>query len=110
MISMNNANCEMKMPTHYVDMSQTELKFDGGWSWGKFLTAVAIAGVAIVAIGGALAIGGVVATSGALAASGLYTIGAGVAIGVGGLTALLVVTAPEAKNDKMWYSESSGPA
>jgi len=107
---MNNANCEMKMPTHYVDMSQTELKFDGGWSWGKFLTAVAIAGVAIVAIGGALAIGGVVATSGALAASGLYTIGAGVAIGVGGLTALLVVTAPEAKNDKMWYSESSGPA
>lgn len=25
----------MRMPTNYVDMSATDMQFDGSWSWGS---------------------------------------------------------------------------
>lgn len=100
---MNDADCEMIMPTHYVDMSQTELKYDGGWNWGKFLTISAIAGLGIIALGGAGAVSGVVLKSGVLARAGLFAIGGGTVVTLGSLGTLLGTSSPDDE------SRSSGP-
>jgi len=34
----------MRMPTNYVDMSATDMQFDGSWSWGKFWNAMVVGG------------------------------------------------------------------
>ena len=104
MIAVNNADCEMKMPARYVDMPKTELVYDGGWSWSKFCTIAAIAGLGVVALGGAGVVSGVVLRSGVLARAGLYAIGAGTLTTVGSLGGLLGTSSPDDE------SKSSGPA
>ena len=74
---MTYADKGMKMPTNYVDMSESEMEFDGGWSWGKFFAAVAIVGAAIACCGVAGVLVGAIAGSTALIA------GSGVAVGIG---------------------------
>ncbi len=101
---MNDADCEMKMPARYVDMPETELAYDGGWSWSKFCTIAAIAGLGIVALGGAGTVSGVLLKSGVLARAGLYAIGAGTLTTLGGLGGLLGTSSPDDE------PKSSGPA
>ena len=48
----------MRMPTNYVDMSATDMQFDGSWSWGKFWNAMAFVGAAVMVVGGCLMAGG----------------------------------------------------
>lgn len=75
------ATKEMKMPAHYVDMNEKELEFAGSWSWKKFFVGMAIAGVALCALGA-----GTFLVASALAASTAMTVG-GVALTAGfGLT------------------------
>ncbi len=74
---MNNAAYAMKMPTNYVEMTSTDLEYDGGWSWKKFFVGVAIVG-GIVALGGiGVAIGGLAAVNMAVFAGGMTALGAG---------------------------------
>jgi len=74
---MDNATHGMKLPTNYVDMSETDMQFDGGWSWKKFFVGVAIVG-GIVALGGiGVAIGGLAAVNMAVFAGGMTALGAG---------------------------------
>lgn len=80
---MTYATEGLKMPTNYVDMSSTEMEFDGGWSWKKFFVGVAIVG-AFIALGG---IGGVV--GGLIAGSGAFVFGSGLAV-AGGFGVALV--------------------
>ena len=47
---MNNAAYAMKMPTSYVEMTSTDLEYDGGWSWKKFWTGMAIASLVVAAV------------------------------------------------------------
>ena len=44
---MNNATYTMKLPTNYVDMSETDMQYDGGWTWKATLWTC----VATVALG-----------------------------------------------------------
>ncbi|MBE6522345.1 MAG: hypothetical protein E7Z62_04365 [Thermoplasmata archaeon] len=78
---MENATHEMKMPTNYVDMSESEMEFDGGWSWGKFFATVAIVGVAIACCG----VAGVLV--GAMAGSMALIAGSGAVLGIGSIVA-----------------------
>jgi hypothetical protein len=67
---MTFANKELKMPAHYVDMSTSEMEFNGGgWSWKKFFVAVTIVS-AVVMIGGAGIMVGAFIAGGGLAVSG----------------------------------------
>ena len=78
---MNNAAYAMKMPTSYVEMTSTDLEYDGSWSWKKFFVGMAIAGVALCALGA-----GTFFVASALVASTAMTVG-GVALTAGfGLT------------------------
>ncbi len=106
---MDNANIVMKMPTNYVDMNASELKFDGGWSWKTFgkvaliVGAVAAVGGLTVLLSGAIlgagaaaggfAAAGALATSQTLVTAGLWTLGAGTAAMVGGGVSLGVSNA-----------------
>ena len=47
---MNNAAYAMKMPTSYVEMTSTDLEYDGGWSWKKFWTGMAVASLVVAAV------------------------------------------------------------
>lgn len=38
---------ELKMPTNYVDMSASELEYDGGFSWKQFEKVALITAVAV---------------------------------------------------------------
>ncbi len=71
----------MRMPTNYVDMSATDMQFDGSWSWGKFWNAMAFVGAAVMVAGIvtlALATGGAaMVVGGCLMAGGMAMIGAG---------------------------------
>ncbi len=51
----------MVMPNEYTDMSETEMNYDGGWSWKTF---VGILGVA-AAVGTAVTLGGYLITESA---------------------------------------------
>ena len=84
---MENANHQMKMPMNYVDMSATEMEFDGGWSWKKFFVGVAIAG-AVLCVGGAGLIGGAMLST-TIAAGGGITMAAGFVIGLGGVAGII---------------------
>ena len=42
---MHTASNEMKMPSNYVDMSESELEYSGGFSWKKTLEYVALVGI-----------------------------------------------------------------
>ena len=82
--NMENATHGMRLPTNYVDMSETDMQFDGGWSWKKFFVGVAIVG-GIVALGGiGVAIGGLAAVNMAVFAGGMTALGAGGLVGTAG--------------------------
>ncbi len=81
---MTYATNKMKMPAHYVDMDEEELKFDGGWSWKKFFVGVAIVG-GIVACGGIVgAVAGLAMTNMAVFAGGVTALCAGGLVGTAG--------------------------
>ena len=81
---MENATHGMRLPTNYVDMSETDMQFDGGWSWNKFFVGVAIAG-AIIGGAGLLTLGaGIVVFSTTAMLAGTIGIGAGLGLGVAG--------------------------
>jgi len=89
---MENANHQMKMPMNYVDMSATEMEFDGGWSWKKFFVGVAIAG-AVLCVGGAAVglIGGAMLST-TLAAGGGIAMAAGLVLGLGGSAGIIATS------------------
>jgi len=69
---MENATHGMKMPTNYVDMSETDMQYDGGWSWKATLwTCVA-----------AVALGTIIAAAAAMPLAAGIVVGT-VAFGVG---------------------------
>ena len=74
---MTYATKEMTMPSNYVDMNETDMQFDGSWSWKKFFVGMAIAGVALCALGA-----GTFFVASALVASTAMTVG-GVALTAG---------------------------
>ena len=82
---MNNAAYAMKMPTSYVDMSESEMQFDGSWSWGKFWAGVAIAGLALAVVGG---VGMFAAAAVSITAASIF--GTGVAMAVVGDIAMQI--------------------
>ena len=47
---MENVTHGMKLPTNYVDMNETDMQFDGSWSWKKFWTGMAIASLVVAAV------------------------------------------------------------
>ena len=47
---MTYATKEMTMPSNYVDMNETEMQFDGSWSWKKFWTGMTIASLVVAAV------------------------------------------------------------
>ena len=73
---------ELIMPEGYVDMSAGELGYDGGFSWKKFFSGVAIAGI-IVAIGG-IGVTAVALYAGVSATAGVAMIAGGLIMSVGG--------------------------
>ena len=75
----------LKMPANYVDMSESEMQFDGSWSWGKFWAGVAIAGVALAVVGG---IGMFAAATVSITAASIF--GTGVAMAVVGDIAMQI--------------------
>ena len=82
-LRMNNAAYAMKMPTNYVEMTSTDLEYDGSWSWNKFFSTAAIAGAIVAGIGAAILTGGAAAFI--LGGGALYTgTAATTAMAVGG--------------------------
>ncbi len=76
----------LKMPTNYVDMSESEMEFDGGWSWSKFFAVVGIVGAAIIGCGVAGALVGAIAGSmSVVIGSGLTVCAGSVVAATGGL-------------------------
>lgn len=73
---------ELKMPESYVNMSAEELRYDGGFSWAKLFSGIAIAGI-VIAIGG-IAVTGIALSAGLSATAGVTMIAAGVIMAVGG--------------------------
>ena len=82
---MTYATNGLKMPTNYVDMSESEMEFDGSWSWGKFWAGVAIAGLALAVVGG---IGMFAAAAVSITAASIF--GTGVAMAVVGDIAMQI--------------------
>ena len=82
---MMNATKGMRMPANYVDMSESEMEFDGSWSWGKFWAGVAIAGLALAVVGG---IGMFAAAAVSITAASVF--GTGVAMAVVGDIAMQI--------------------
>ena len=82
---MTYATNGLKMPTNYVDMSESEMQFDGSWSWGKFWAGVAIVGLAL-AVGGGIGMFAAAAVS--TTAASIF--GTGVAMAVVGDIAMQI--------------------
>ena len=80
-LRMNNVAYAMKMPTNYVEMTSTDLEYDGGWSWNKIFYTAAIVGAVVAGIGAVIMTGG----AAAFLAAGVATTStaASTAIGVG---------------------------
>ena len=73
---------ELIMPGSYADMSVEELRYDGGFSWAKLFSGIAIAGI-VIAIGG-IAVTGIALSAELSATAGVTMIAAGVIMAVGG--------------------------
>ena len=58
---MNNATYTMRMPSNYVEMSSSEMEYDGGWSWNKAFFTAAIVGAVIAGVGAIVLTGGAAA-------------------------------------------------
>jgi len=80
---MTYATKEMTMPSNYVDMNETDMQFDGSWSWKKFWTGMAIASLVVAAVFAPMAAVGYYASL-----STLFTVGTiGTSVAAAGLFA-----------------------
>ena len=82
---MRIASNEMKMPSNYVDMSESEMEYSGGFNWKKTLEYAALVGV-IAGFGTGLSAGLFSGTAKQIVA------GIGVTMIVGGLASGLAST------------------
>jgi hypothetical protein len=72
----NVSNYEMKMPKRYVELSEEEMEYDGGWIWSAIIAGVGLA----------ITIAGVITNNDTMKTVGMITTAIGIAstgIGVG---------------------------